>query len=219
MVAGIIFDVDGTILDSMKIWNDAGKIYLHGLGIKAEENLGEKLFSMTMAEGADYLRNIYHLEMNREDIMEGINNTVFHFYKYDVLLKEGIFKFLDYMKAKGIAMTVATSTDRHVIDAAFTRLKINKYFKEIFTATQIGKGKDQPDIYLKAQECMKSDIENTWLIDDALYALRTAKKCGFKTIGIYDDASKKEQDKIKQETDLYIEDWNCWEHIKDMILG
>ena len=62
MAVGFIFDVDGTILDSMSIWMDAGNLYLNSLGIETDENIGEVLFDMTMVEGANYLKNKYHMD-------------------------------------------------------------------------------------------------------------------------------------------------------------
>lgn len=207
MVEGIIFDVDGTILDSMGIWDDAGEIYLNSLGIEPENNLGKILFSMSMREGAEYLKKTYGLKSNISEIVDGINNTIFQFYENDVLLKNGMLEFLQYMKDRAVPMTVATTSDRIVIEAAFQRLKIEKYFMKIFTSSEIGKGKNEPDIYFAAADFMGTNIENTWVAEDAIHAIKTAKNAGFKTIGIYDDSSREVQEEIKKVSDLYIESW------------
>lgn len=81
MAVGFIFDVDGTILDSMSIWMDAGNLYLNSLGIETDENIGEVLFDMTMVEGANYLKNKYQMNLTIEQICEGINDTVYDFIK------------------------------------------------------------------------------------------------------------------------------------------
>ena len=88
-------------------------------------------------------------------------------------------------------MTVATSTDRPMIEAAFKRLGLEKYFKKIFTTTEVGKGKDNPLIFEKAMEEMKSDKAGTWLMDDAFYSLNTAYNNGINTVGIYDCIRKR----------------------------
>lgn len=217
MVEGIIFDADGTILDSMDIWMDAGKIYLETFGIVAEENLGDILFEMTMNEGAEYIKEKCNLDFNIEEIIKGVNDVVYNFYKNDVIPKEGVLEFIKYVYSENIPMTVATSTDRKMIEAAFKRLGIDKYFKQIFTTTEIGVGKGQPDIYLKAKDCINSRIENTWLIDDAVYALKAALNSGFMTVGVYDSASKDVQDKVKEVSKLYLKDWKDYKTlIKEM---
>lgn len=208
MVDGIIFDVDGTILDSMAIWMDAGNIYLKSKGIQSKEDLGEKLFSMTMKEGAIYVKETYNLDLTPDEIIEGINETVFDFYKNDAEPKEGVKDFLEYAYGKGIPMTVATATDRPMIEVAFERLGLTKYFKKIYTTSEFGKGKDEPDIFIAAAEEMGSNIENTWVFEDAFYSLYTAQKEGFKTVGIFDFSSERRQDKVKSASDIYIKDWS-----------
>ena len=134
---GFIFDVDGTILDSMSIWMDAGKLYLESLGIKTDENIGEVMFDLTMAEGAEYLKKNYGLDLSIEEICDGINNRVFEFYDKEAMEKKYVRNFIEDAKEMGIKMTIATSTDRPMIEAALKRLDLMKYFDEIFTATTI----------------------------------------------------------------------------------
>lgn len=217
MVEGIIFDVDGTILNSMTIWMEAGILYLKTLGIHEEDNLGEILFSLTMKEGAEYIKNTYQLNLSVRDIIDGVNNTVYKFYAENVQPKEGIVQFLQCVYDKKIPMTIATSTDRTLIEIALKRLGIEKFFQKIFTTSEIGKGKDEPDIYIEAQKCMKSSRKNTWLIDDAAYALKTAAEHGFRTVGIFDFSSDKDQEEVRSVSDLYIREWGEYETlIKEM---
>lgn len=217
MIEGIIFDVDGTILDSMEIWMNVGKRYLESLEIQAEDNLGEVLFSLTMKEGAEHIKSNYALDFSVEEIIEGINDIVYKFYAREAQPKKGIQQFLRWAYEQKIPMTVATSTDRPLIEAAFARLSLGDYFGKIFTTTEIGKGKGEPDIYIAAQQYMKSSRENTWLIDDALYALKTAADYGFHTVGVYDPSSEKEQEEIVETADVYIRGWDAYETlIKEM---
>ena len=94
MAKGFIFDVDGTILDSMSIWMDAGKLYLESLGIKTDENIGEVMFDLTMAEGAEYLKKNYGLDLSIEEICDGINNRVFEFYDKEAMEKKYVRNFI-----------------------------------------------------------------------------------------------------------------------------
>ncbi len=204
MITGAIFDLDGTILDSMPIWDNAGENYLKRIGITAEPNLGKILYSMSMSEAAEYLKNRYHPALTSEAIINGINLTIENFYNCQVQLKDGAAEFLKELKQSGIKLTLATSSDRKVIEYALKRLKVINYFSRIFTCTEIGAGKEKPDIYLKAAEFMETDIKTTWVFEDALYAVKTAKKAGFKTVGLYDVSSITDQDEIKRYCDIYL---------------
>lgn len=207
MNKGFIFDVDGTILDSMSIWMDAGKLYLESLGIKTDENIGEVMFEMTMEQGAKYLQDNYNVELSIEEICQGINDRVFEFYEEEAPEKPGIREVLEKAKKRKISMTIATSTDRPMIEAALKRLDLIDYFQEIFTTTEVGKGKDSPDIFNKAMLAMNTSPKNTWLFDDAAYSLATAKKMGINTVGVYDVHSDGRQDEVKKFSDVYIKEW------------
>lgn len=213
MVKGIIFDVDGTLLDSMPIWMDAGKLYLESLGCEVHENIGKIMFDMTMAQAAKYMQDNYGIKLSIQEICEGINKRVYDFYANEAEPKEGVLQFLNYVYQKNIPMTIATSTDRPMIEAALKRIGFDKYIKKIFTTTEIGRGKDKPDIFKAAMEEMDSTEETTWLFEDALYSIETAGKMGIKTVGIYDFSSAGQQNQIKKKADIYIKDWKEYKSV------
>lgn len=208
MVKGVIFDVDGTLLDSMIIWADAGKRYIESLGCEVKENIDEIMFEMTIQDGAKFLINKYGLTYSVEEICDAINAQTYDFYANEAQPKEGVVEFLEYLYKNNIPMTIATATDRPMIEAAFKRLGWEKYFKRIFTNTEIGKGKDYPDMFLKAMEVMGSQKENTWLFEDGAYSMKTGKALGLNVVGIYDFFSDKNQDEVKELADFYMENWN-----------
>ena len=186
---------------------NVGELYLKDMGIKAESNLGEILFEMTMNEGAEYIQKKYNLNLTTEEICTGINNRVYKFYEKEAMPKPKVIDFIEQAYENKIPMTIATSTDRPMIEAAFKRLHIDKYFKKIFTTTEVGHGKDKPDIFIKAMEEMETTPKQTWLFEDGAYSIETAKQLGIKTIGIYDPASEKDQEKIRNLTNIYIKNW------------
>lgn len=204
MIAGAIFDLDGTILDSMPIWDSAAEIFLNSIGIEAEPGLGKIMFTMSMSKGAEFLKDRYSLDLNVDEIMAGINHTIEDFYYYQVQLKEGAGRFLKEMKQAGIKVTAATSSDRQVVERALERLDVIGYFNSIFTCTEIGAGKEKPDIYLAAAEHMGSLPKDIWVFEDALHAIRTAKSAGFRTVGVYDASGIENQDEIKRICDIYL---------------
>lgn len=202
-IKGIIFDVDGTLLDSMPIWMDAGSRYLKAMDIEAEEGLGEILFSKSMSEGAAYLKEAYHLDKTSEEIIEEINALVKKFYFEEAAFKPKVLETLQRIKEKKLPMTIATSTDRELIEGALKRLGVLTWFQGIFTCSEAGAGKEQPLVYYEAARPLGCTFDEILVVEDGLYALRTAKKAGFQTAGVYDAASEAQQRELKQESHFY----------------
>ena len=206
MIKGAIFDMDGTLLDSMPIWMNASTRYLKRLGIQAETNLAEILFHMSMQEGAEYIRQTYQVAEDTDAIIAGVNAIVYEAYEKEVQPKAGVRDFLEGLKLAGIPMVVATSSDREMAEAAFARTGLMPYFHEIFTCSEVGAGKSSPDIYFAAAKALGTKIEETWTFEDALYATKTAKAAGFCTVGLYDASSDKEQAELREIADIYVDD-------------
>lgn len=203
---GVIFDVDGTLLDTMPIWTDSGARYLASIGIEAEENLGEKLFAMTVDGGAVYLKENYHLEMSVEEIKRGILSMVEKAYFESADFKAGARELLEYLKKKNVSMSIATSTDRYCILAAFDRLGYTDYFDVILSCGELNTTKSEPEIFFEAIKAMGTEVANTWIFEDGLYSIKTGKKAGFNVVGVYDEVSEKDQQEIEKYADIYVKD-------------
>ena len=204
MIRGAIFDVDGVLLNSMPIWENLGELYLNSLGMEAEMGLGETLFTMSLEEGADYLISRYGLKKTREEIIEDLTREVRDFYVEKVPLKEGVRQYLFELNEKKIPMVIATSGDRKNAEAALKRLKVLNYFQAVFTCSEIGSGKNQPDIYLAAALQLDTEPSDTWVFEDAFHAIRTAKSAGFKTAAVYDNSNDKDLAQIWNTADIYL---------------
>jgi HAD superfamily hydrolase (TIGR01509 family) len=208
MIKGAIFDLDGVLLDSMSIWEKAGEMFLSNLGIKAEPGLAKIMYCMSMSEGAAFLKKRYHLDMDEEKIIEGINHTIEDYYAYEVQLKEGVGQFLKDMNQSGMKMVIATSCDRQVFDRALGRLRIRDYFDKIFTSSETGSGKMKPDIYFAAAEYMGTNPKDTLVFEDALHAIQTAKSAGFLTVGVFDPSSEEDWEEIMRISDISLRKFN-----------
>lgn len=204
MIKGAIFDVDGTLLDSMEIWENAGARYLRGIGEIPEDNLNETLYPMTIEEGAQYVKEHYGLMSSQDEIIQGVLDTVRNFYFYEARLKPGVKEFLAGMKKREIPMAAATASDREHIEAAFKRLGIDGYFNRIFTCEEAGAGKRCPVIYEKAAAYLGAPHEEILVFEDVPYAVETAKKAGFFTVGVYDRFSGGKMKEMKRWADVYV---------------
>ena len=206
MIKGVIFDVDGTLFDSMGAWHDSGYNVLKSLGIDADKRIGDIFFSMTMDEVIDYIKENFSVSESRDFLKNGIHDQVEYAYRNEIELKPGVMRILDWVKDSKIPATIATSTDRFLIEIGLARLGIGDYFDEIYTATEVGKGKNYPDIFQLAMDKMGTKPEETWLFEDGLYSMITAKAYGMLVVGVYDKVSHDDQEAIKQVADIYLED-------------
>ena len=206
MIRGAIFDVDGTLLDSSAVWDDAGAKYLLSIGVTAEEGLGRKLFEMSLDEGADYMKDTYHLQQSREEILAGVLQVVEDFYYHEAPLKEGAADFVRSLADRGIPMVIASSSKKEHIEAALKRLGIRHHFRKIFTCNEVGIGKHHPKIFLEAAALLGTALDETWVFEDGLYAMKTAKEAGFRVLGVYDEASSGDWEKVQQTADLAMKE-------------
>ena len=203
-IKAAIFDADGTLLDSMGQWNLVPYKYIKSLGVDADENIAEKLFTMTISEAAEYIIDEYDLTVTAEEAVEGMDAIIREFYQNEVELKEGARELLEYFKAREIPMVIGTSTDRDCIEVGLERTGLSSYFDRIYTSTEVGKSKAEPDLFIQAMEFMGSDPEETIVFEDGLYSLKTAATLGMKTVGIFDEVSIANQKEIKELADLYV---------------
>ena len=206
MIKGAIFDFDGTLVDSMFIWDTFGEYYLHTLGKEPKENLTETFKTFTLEQAAEYYRKHYGVTLSVEEIVDGVNEMVSEIYRTKVTLKSGVLEFLRDLRSKGVKMCVATVTDRPIVEDVLKKLGIRDFFTEIFTCVEVGYNKETPHIYRAALEVLGTSKEETVVFEDALHALMTAKNDGFPVAAVYDKHEAK-QIEMKSEADYYISDY------------
>ena len=206
MIQSLIFDFDGTLFDSMFIWDTAGEIYLRSIGKEPEANLQKVLKPMSLFQSAEYIREKYHIPLSVEEIMDGVNRTVEGFYFHTVEPKPGVIDFLEELYRRNIKMCIATATDRYQVEAALQRCGMSHFFSEIFTCTEVGRGKDRPDIFRRAMEYLQTDRSTTVVVEDAYHAIHTAKQDGFLVVGVYDSHESRQQELLRL-VDVFLSDY------------
>lgn len=200
-----IFDMDGTLLDSMHIWNDLGPNLLRASGIEPGPELREKVRVMTLQEGAAYCKETYGLPQTVDEIVARIEGQIEDFYFNQVQAKPGVQKFLSLLKMEGVWMYVATATDRRLAEAALKHAGIDQYFRGMLTCPEVGAGKNHsPEIYEMAMRRLRSTKRDTVVFEDALHAIQTAKNAGFRVAAVYDPSSEADQEEIRRTADYYI---------------
>lgn len=201
-ISGAIFDMDGTLTDSMPVWRTIGSTYLKRRGISPREDIDRRFCSMSVFEAVRIFQSEYGLSEPEDKLCSDITDMIYDIYENDVLLKNGAKEILCEFYEKGIPACVATATDRPMVEAVFKRCGIFKYVKEIFTCREIGVGKKKPDIYLAASRAMKTRPKHTAVFEDATHAAETAKRAGFYVVGLYDEASCCDFEKTQKIADV-----------------
>lgn len=206
-IRGAIFDVDGTLLDSMYIWDTIGESYLRSIGYEPRENLNEVFKNMSLHQAACYYQSEYGVTLSIDEIMNGVNAMLEQYYRYEVPLKPGVDKLLARLHQNGVKLCIATATDRYLVEAALNRCGVLSYFEGIFTCNEVGHGKDEPHIFEEALRFLGTERADTVVFDDALYAVRTAKRARFPVVAIY-DIYEKEPERVRALADLYWDDYS-----------
>lgn len=200
-IKGAIFDLDGTLIDSMGEWASLPKKYMMLKGLSYTDSINQILYSMSLTKAAEYLQREFGITDSRERIISDFIEIVKPFYLNEAEIKPAALEFLKMLRADGVKMCIATATDVKLAEAALKRNGIYGYFGEIFTCEGVGKGKNSPEIFNAAHSFLGTDKEFTWVFEDSSHAAATAKRAGFKVCGVADRYS---DGKIKEFCDLYI---------------
>jgi len=214
-IEGIIFDFDGTLVDSMFIWQMIGSDYLLSKNIKPKKNLYNSLKSLSLEEAAEYYQKNYNIKDNKSKILKDINIILKNYYLNKVCLKEGVKEFLNFLFINKIEMCIATATDKEMVEIVLSKYRLNKYFKKVLTCNEVGEGKNSSLIFDKAISSLELKKEQVYIFEDSLHAIETAKKNGFKIVGVEDFYSKEDKEQIVMLSDRYLDSFTNWREIFD----
>ena len=205
-ITGAIFDMDGTLLNSMDYWAIAPYEYLKSHGVEPDAATSQLFLEDGFAHWYKDAQEKYNLQESQEDAKRGIYAIVEKYYSTTVEVKPGALEMLEELYKRGVKMCLATATDRATVEPVLKRFGIEKYFSRIFTSGEVGAGKRVPLIYETALEYLGTDRETTYIFEDAAYALKTAYTNGFKVVGVYDRNVFVTEDEIKKLCHIYLDE-------------
>lgn len=203
-----IFDMDGTLIDSMGYWQRLGREYLAKMGVRENvEPVIERIKPMTMLESSALFMEAFGLPGPAARIAAEMNAMMDAHYRSDIPLKPGAAAYLRALQHSGVRLCVATATPEPLARACLERLGVADCFAFLLSCDAVSAGKDRPDVFLEAARRLNAAPAEIAVYEDAIYAARTAKAAGFWVVGVYDAASENDWAELTALCDATIRDW------------
>lgn len=200
-----LFDLDGTLIDSMWVWERLLTDFLANHNLKPIPEVIAKVAYMSLAQSSVYVREAYGLSMSAEEILTEWQTAVYHAYAEEIVLKPGAKDYLERQKAKGVKIGLVTACDPLLVQACLSRNGVLDLFDAITYVDDVGKGKEEPDVYEEALRRLGCKAEESMLFEDILVGVKTGKKMKMYVVAVEDNPEEK--DALKQEADLYIKNF------------
>ena len=204
-----IFDMDGTLVDSMWGWNEIYITFLvaHGATNEAAKEIVAHTAHFTTYESAELFREYLSLDTPAADIAAGLDARMKELYQNVILEKPGVRAYLERLRNEGVRMCVVSSTPEPLIRICLERLGLMPFFSFILSCETVGKGKEEPDAYFAAATRLGASPSDTAVYEDSPTALMTAKRAGFYAVAVYDESSADQWTETSRNADAIISDW------------
>ncbi len=206
-IQAVIFDIDGTLVDSMGLWHEIDVEYFQTIGIPMPPTIQKDIEGMSFTETAEYFQVNFQPDKPIEDIKLDWIRMAHEKYLYEVQAKSGAVKYMKFLKEKGLKLGVATSNDKQLAKAALAPHGFLEKVDSVRTSCEVCKGKPAPDIYLKVAEDLGVEPKHCLVFEDVPNGMRAGKAAGMTVIAVKDEASMKDLEVIKQISDDYINDY------------
>ncbi|MBS6043692.1 MAG: HAD family phosphatase [Clostridium baratii] len=206
-IKAAIFDLDGTLINSMSLWDQIDIDYLTSKNIPVPDDLNDEISHLSFNQVAVYFKERFKLEDSLDDIKNTWNTMAYNHYSSDITLKDGVVEFLDFLKKSNIKIGLATSNSTELLEASLKFNKIYDYFDAITITDEVSIGKHEPDVYLLAAKKLNVKPEECIVFEDILPAVKGAKKAGMKVIAVEDECSVLDKDDIIKNSDGFINDF------------
>ncbi len=213
---GAIFDMDGTLVDSLGvwevIWERMGQAFGLGPGFRPAPEDDKKVRTMLMIEAMELIHQKYHMGKSGQELLDFGNAVTVRFYRDELEPKAGVLNYLAYLKEQGVPMCVASATAPDLVQVAVKRCGIDRYIDTFISCADVGKGKEEPDVFLEALKHLGTPKEETCVFEDSYVALKTASDAGFLTVGIHDPHTF-DHDKLEKAATVYIAEGETLERL------
>ena len=203
----VIFDLDGTLVDSMWVWPQLDVDYLARFDIIAPEDIDRALEGKSFTESASYFKERFEIPHTIEEIKATWNEMAWHFYMNEVTLKEGAYEFLTFLYDKGIKLGIATSNSVELVEAVLKQLNIRHYFESVRTSCQVEKGKPYPYIYLKVADDLDVKPHRCLVFEDIPNGILAGQAAGMEVWGINDRQDEETRKRAIDLSDRFINNY------------
>lgn len=203
MTEAVIFDLDGSMVDSMWIWKEIDIEYLGKFGISLPKDLQACIEGMSFSETAAYFKERFALPDTLDEIKADWNRMARDKYAFEVPVKEGVTDILEYCKAHGIKVGIATSNSRELVEAFVKTRHFEPFFDCIMTACDVAIGKPAPDIYLAVAKALDVSPENCLVFEDIIPGIQAGLAAGMKVCAVYDRYSEHQDEEKHRMADYY----------------
>lgn len=203
-IKGAIFDLDGTLVDSMWVWNKIDIDYLKSKGHSLPQNLNSEICHLSFTQTANYFKKKFNIPDSIDTILNDWNTLAYKYYSENIKLKDGVKEFLDKLKENNIKIALATSNSIPLLEVCLKSNGIYDYFDSITTTDEVYNGKNCPDVYLLAAKKLNVNPKNCIVFEDILPAIKGAKAADMTVIAVSDKHSENDLDDIINISDKYI---------------
>jgi HAD superfamily hydrolase (TIGR01509 family) len=183
---GLIFDCDGTLLDTMPAWNELEARFAQMAGVVLNDEQLEELRAAPIDECAALFHNRYGLGESPEHVLNMMDDALISYYKTKADALPGVIEMLERARELHIPCTVVTSSPVRYVAAGLEHAGITAYFERVITTDAVGLSKQDVRIWQLALDIMGSKPSDTWGFDDSVYAVKVMNEAGINTVGAYD---------------------------------
>ena len=203
----VLFDLDGTLVESMYVWSEIDVEYLGKFGLPVPDGLQQSIEGLSMYQTAVYFKDRFGIKDSLDKIMDDWNQMAYDKYIHEVRLKPGVHEFLDHLKEQDIPCAIATSNSRMLAHAVLKSHGIDSYFQTMVTGDEIKKGKPDPEVYLTAADRLHVTPERCLVFEDIPFGIMAGKNAGMTVYAVEDSYSMKDLEEKKKLADHYIQDY------------
>lgn len=206
-IEAVLFDLDGSLVDSMWVWQEIDVEYLRKFGIALPEKLQTDIEGMSFTETAVYFKERFQIPDSLDQIKSDWNHMAWDKYTYQVPLKNGAIEFIKYCHEKAIRLGIATSNSRELVENIIHVHGLGEYFDSIVTGCDVIKGKPSPDIYLETAKRCHTSPDKCLVFEDIIPGILAGKAAGMKVCAVDDEYSSRQKEEKKKLSDYFITDY------------